>query len=104
MDMKRKTKNKNKINKKRGWQKINREKRKRALAHRIGVTKVKLLKEKKTKLMIGKNKKHHKKGINGRESNFSFGPAARLTQVACSLHLYFLGCGACKLIGGPFLM
>ena len=71
MAMKRKTKNKNKINKKRGWQKINREKRKRALAHRIGVTKVKLLKEKKTKLMIGKNKKHHKntRGKNGRESN-----------------------------------
>ena len=71
MAMKRKTKNKNKINKKRGWQKINREKRKRALAHRIGVTKMKLLKEKKTKLMIGKNKKHHKntRGKNGRESN-----------------------------------
>ena len=58
--MERKTKTKNKINKKKELpENKHGKKRKRASAHSIGVTKMKLLKKKK-KLMIGKNKKHHK--------------------------------------------
>ena len=69
--MKRKTKNENKINKKKGLAENKQgKKQKRAFAHRIGVTKMKLLKKRKKIDDREEQKTSQKhKGENGRESN-----------------------------------